>query len=72
MFKHNICESQPHVPNGMPNSSNSLPSEFFVNPRCPPIPAFTEAATAKVDLIERAKDPEKNASVGDQIRFCSS
>ena len=35
MFKHNICGDQPEVPDDMPNSSDSLPPEFFMNPRCP-------------------------------------
>ena len=35
-FKHNICGDQPKVPNGMSNSSDPLPLEFFMNPRCPP------------------------------------
>ena len=35
VFKHNICGDQPEVPDGMPNSSSPLPSEFLMNPRCP-------------------------------------
>ena len=35
MFKHNICGSQPEVLDGMPDSFDPLPPEFFVNPRCP-------------------------------------
>ena len=65
MFKHNICGSQPEVLDGMPNSSNLLPSEFFANPRCPPILAVTKATAAKVDLIKPTKDLEENASVRD-------
>ena len=29
-FAHNICRSQPEVPNGMLDTS-----KFFINPRCP-------------------------------------
>ena len=65
MFKHNIYESQPEVLDGMPDSSNPLPLNFFTNPRFSPAPTVTEAATVKVDLIEPTKDPEKNASIGD-------
>ena len=65
MFKHNIYESQSEVPDGMPNSSNPLPMEFFANPRCPPVLTVTKAATAKVDLIEPTKDPEENTTVED-------
>ena len=32
MFKHNICGDQPVVPDGMPDSSDSLPPEFFIDP----------------------------------------
>ena len=71
MFKHNICGSQLEVLDGMPGSSNSLPPEFFVNPKCPPVPIVTEAATTEVDLIKPAKDPEENAFVRDQSRLCS-
>ena len=35
-FKHSICRDQLEIPDGMPNSANPLPLEFFVNPRCPP------------------------------------
>ena len=35
IFKHNINGDHPEVPNGMPDSSEMLALEFFVNPRCP-------------------------------------
>ena len=35
-FAHDICESKPMIPPGMPDTSKPLPPEFFVNPRCPP------------------------------------
>ena len=34
-FVHDICGSKPMIPVGMPDTSESLPPEFFVNPRCP-------------------------------------
>ena len=43
-FAHNICGSKPRIPTGMPDTSKPLPSEFFVNPRCPPS-AAPEAPT---------------------------
>ena len=49
VFKHNIYGDHPEVPDGMPDSSNPLPSEFFVNPRCPLGLVATKATTAKVD-----------------------
>ena len=66
MFKHNICGDQPEVPNGMLESSNPLPPEFFVNPKLPLVPATTEATTAEVNLSKAAKEPKKSASAGDQ------
>ena len=44
-FAHNICGSQPLVPDGIPNMSNSLPPEFFINPRCPSGPVPVETAS---------------------------
>ena len=38
VFKHNICGDQPKVLDGMPDSSDPLPLEFFANPGCPPGP----------------------------------
>ena len=35
-FTHNICRSQPEVPDGMLDTSKLLSPEFFINPRCPP------------------------------------
>ena len=34
-FKHSICGDQPRISDSMPDSTNPLPPEFFVNPRCP-------------------------------------
>ena len=65
MFKHNNYGCQPKVLDGMPDSSKPLPPELFANPRCPPVVAVIEAVAVKVDLIELAKDPEENDSVGD-------
>ena len=66
MSKHNICGSQSEVLDGMPDSSNALPLEFFANPWFPSFLAVTKAIIAEVDMIEPAKDPEENASFGDQ------
>ena len=49
-FKHNFSGDRPKIPNGMPNSADPLPLEFFINPRCPQAPAAIEAKTAEVDL----------------------
>ena len=65
VFKHNICEDQPKVPNGMPDSFDPLPLEFFVNPECPLILAATEDITIEAYLSKVTKEPEENASVRD-------
>ena len=35
MLKHNICEDQSEVPDGIPDSFDPFPPKFFMNPRCP-------------------------------------
>ena len=50
----------------MPDSSDQLPPEFFMNPRCPPARAPTDATTAEVDQSEATKEPERSAPAGDQ------
>ena len=55
MFKHNICESQPEVLDGMPDSSNLLPPEFFTNLGYPTVPVVTEATAVEMDMIEHVK-----------------
>ena len=66
IFKHNICGDHPEVPNGMPDSSNPLNLEFFVDPRCPLAPTSTEATIAVMDQSEAVKEPERSAPTGDQ------
>ena len=34
-FAHNICGSKPMIPAGMPDTSKSLPPEFFYQPSMP-------------------------------------
>ena len=47
-FKDIIFGDRPDIPDGMPDSSNSLPSEFFDNPRCPLVLLAVEAVDAEV------------------------
>ena len=47
-FKNNICGDQPYIPDGMSDSSNPLPPEFFDNSRCPPSLASNKAIDAEV------------------------
>ena len=48
-FKHNICGDQPKVLDGMLNSSDRLPLEFFMNLRCPSARAPTEATATEAE-----------------------
>ena len=62
-FAHNICGSQPEVPDGMSDTSKSLSPEFFINPRCPPSIVPTEAASIDVLPGEATKAPKREALV---------
>ena len=64
------CGDQPEIPDGMPNSSDLLPPKFFMNLRCPPTRAPTEATTTEVEqskTVEKAKEPERSTLVEDLI-----
>ena len=60
-FAHNICGSQPEVPNGMLNTSKPLSPEFFINPRFPPGVVPSEAASIDVHPGEVTNVPEREA-----------
>ena len=66
MFKHNICGDQPKVLDGMPDSYDPLPLEFFANPRCPLAPVTIEVMTMEVDQSEATKELERSAFVRNQ------
>ena len=53
------------VLDGMLNSFDPLPPEFFVNPRCPPISVAIEAMAAEVHHNEAVEEPEKSALLRD-------
>ena len=57
VFKHNICGDCSDVLEGMPDSADLLPPEFFVNPWCPPIQEAFEATTTEVPLSKATKEP---------------
>ena len=57
VFKHNICGDHPKVPDGMPDSVDSLPPEFFMNPGCPLIQEAVEATMTEAPLRGMAKGP---------------
>ena len=60
-FTHNICVSQPEVPNGMSNTSKPLSPEFFINPRCPLGAVPTEDASIDVRSGVAMNAPEREA-----------
>ena len=67
-FAHNIYGSEPMVPDGMPDTSKSLPPEFFINLRCPP-GAIPEVPTTdpNVDIREASKRlPVVEVGLGNQ------
>ena len=57
-FKSNICGDRPYIPDGMPDSANLPPLEFFINPRCPPTPGVVMAKDAVVDQGGAVEDSE--------------
>ena len=64
-----VCSNttyQPEVSDGMSDSSDPLPPEFFANPRCPLALTATKVTTTEVDQSKVTKDLEKSASVGNQ------
>ena len=56
---HNICGSQPVVPDEMPNKSKPLSPKFFINPQYPPGAVPAEAATIDVRPGEAMITPER-------------
>ena len=51
-FTHNICGSNPQIPDGMPNPSVPLTVEFLANPRCPPSASAVASALAPIAVSE--------------------
>ena len=62
-FTHNICGSQPEVPDGMPDTSKLLSLGFFINPRCPPSAVPAEFASTDVHPDEVTNAPEREAPI---------
>ena len=58
-FKNNICGDRPDILDGMPDSSNRLPPEFFDNPRCPPVLMVDKTINAKASQGEATGDSER-------------
>ena len=60
-FAHNVCGSQPEVPDGMSDTSKPLSPSLFTNPQCPPGIIHAEAAFIDVHLGEVTNAPEREA-----------
>ena len=58
-FAHNIRGSKPEIPNGMPNPSVLLTTEFFANPRCPP--GASAAASSLDPIVVSGEDRSANS-----------
>ena len=67
VFKHNICGDHLRVLEGMFDSANPLPPEFFVNLRCPSVQAIAEATATKVPLSETTKESMEVATTDRHI-----
>ena len=65
-FKHNIRGDQPGILDGMPDSTNPLPLEFFANLGHPSTPMAVEAKVAEAHLSEEAKDPVEDVIAEEQ------
>ena len=62
-FALDIRGSHPEVPEGMPDTSNPLSPEFFINPRCPLGAVPAEAASTDAHPDEVTNAPEREAPV---------
>ena len=58
-FAHNICGSQPVVPDGIPDTSKPLSPDFFINPRCHPGTVPAKSITSYVHPGEAMIMPER-------------
>ena len=65
-FKHGIRDDRPRIPDGMPDSADPLPLEFFANLGCPPTPTTDEAKVVEVHPFETTKDSVEGAIAEEQ------
>ena len=66
VFKHGIRGDQPRILDGMPDSADPLPQEFFANLGCLSASKPIEAKATEVHPVETAKDPMEGAVVEEQ------
>ena len=60
-FVHDICRSKPMIPIGMPDRSEPLPQEVFINPRC--LPSASSDPPAVATIVEEPPASSSLASV---------
>ena len=65
VFKHNICGDHLEVPEGMPESVDPLPPEFFVNLGSPAVQVAAEATTTEASLSKTTKEPMEVVAIED-------
>ena len=71
-FAHNICGSEPVIPDGMPDTSKTLPPAFFINLRCPPGAALGVPTTDPNANVGEASKSLPVAEVGLGIQYDST
>ena len=65
-FTHNICESKPQIPDGMPNPSVPLSAEFFANPRCPLSASVAASALAPIAVSGKKRSENSLVAAGEK------
>ena len=60
MFKHDIHGDRPRIPDGMPDSADPFPPEFFANLGCPLASAHVKAKAVEVYPTDATKDPGRH------------
>ena len=65
-FTYNICGSKPQIPDGMPNPSVPLTTEFFANPRCPPGASVAAFALDPIAVSREDRSEISLAAAGEE------
>ena len=66
IFMHNICGSEPQIPEGMPNPSVPLTAEFFANPSCPPSASAIASSLDPVAVSGEARSEKSPSAAGEE------
>ena len=66
VFKHSIHGDRPRISDGILDSADPLPLEFFMNLGRSPTPTADEAKAAKVHSVEMTKDQVKGVVAKEQ------